>query len=71
MFVRMFTELFHINHEEKILNFQYLVPREQYSFIQQVRTMREIKRVSISLVPSNLIMQIFGEIQTRDCKTII
>lgn len=53
MFVRMFTELFHINHEEQDFEFSISSIREQYSFIQQVRTMREIKKISISLVPSN------------------
>lgn len=53
MFVRMFNELFRINHEQHDYEFSISSIREQYSFIQQVRTMREIKRVSISLVPSN------------------
>ncbi|MEO4005053.1 DUF4747 family protein [Flavobacterium sp. CAU 1735] len=53
MFVRMFTDLFHINHEGQDFEFSISSIREQYSFIEQVKTMREIKRVSISLVPSN------------------
>ena len=53
MFVRMFSELFRINHDEQNYEFSISSIREQYSFIEQVRTMREIYKVSISLVPSN------------------
>ena len=53
MFVRMFNELFRINHEGQDYEFSISSIKEQYSFIQHVQTMREIKKISISLVPSN------------------
>lgn len=53
MFIRMFSELFNINHKKDEYEFSISSITEQYSFIQQVRTMKEIKKVSISLVPSN------------------
>lgn len=53
MFVRMFSELFNINHVSQNYEFSLSSIREQYSFIEQVQNLREIKRVSISLVPSN------------------
>ena len=53
IFVRMFNELFRVNHIEKDYEFSISSIREQYSFIQQAKTMSEIKKISISLVPSN------------------
>lgn len=53
MFVRMFNELFRINHQGQDYEFSISSIKEQYSFIQHVQTMREIKKISISLVPSN------------------
>jgi hypothetical protein len=53
MFVRMFNELFRINHEGQDYEFSISSIKEQYSFIQHVQTMREIKKITISLVPSN------------------
>lgn len=53
MFVRMFNDLFKLNHEKDDYEFSISSIKEQYSFIEQVEKMQEIKKVSISLVPSN------------------
>jgi hypothetical protein len=53
MFARMFTELFNINHSEQNYEFSISSIREQYSFIQQVKNLKEIRKVAITLYPSN------------------
>jgi hypothetical protein len=53
MFARMFTKLFNINQQGQSFEFFISSIREQYSFIEQVRNLKQISRVSITLVPSN------------------
>ncbi|MEW5677042.1 DUF4747 family protein [Flavobacterium enshiense] len=53
MFTRMFTELFKINCEGKDFDFSMTSITEQYSFVEKVSTLKQIKKITISLVPSN------------------
>lgn len=53
MFERMFINLFKINHEGKIFEFFISTISEKYSFIEKVKNLHNINRISIMLVPSN------------------
>jgi hypothetical protein len=53
MFNRMFKELFDINNKGKYYDFSMTSITEQYSFVEKVETLTKIKKISITLVPSN------------------
>lgn len=53
MFIRIFNELFNINHKSKNFEFGTSSIREQYSFVEKVSELKEIKKLSITLFPSN------------------
>ena len=53
MFVRMFSEIFRINNENQIFEFSVSSISEKYSFIERVSNLKNINRISITLVPSN------------------
>ena len=52
-FVNKFCKLFEQNHENYFTEFFISPIKEQYSFIEKVRTFRAIKKVTITLFPSN------------------
>lgn len=53
MFNRMFKELFDINNKGKYYDFSMTSITEQYSFVDKVSTLSRIKKIKITLVPSN------------------
>ena len=53
MFARMFVDLFNTNHQGKTFEFFISPISEKYSFIEKVKKLHHINRVSIMLVPSN------------------
>lgn len=53
MFERMFINLFKTNHQGKTFEFFISTISEKYSFIEKVKKLHNINRVSIMLVPSN------------------
>lgn len=53
MFLRMFNELFISNQKGKTFDFRITSIREQYSFVEKVKEIKSIKKISITLVPSN------------------
>lgn len=53
MFERMFLNLFKTNHQGKTFEFFISTISEKYSFIEKVKKLNNINRVSIMLVPSN------------------
>jgi hypothetical protein len=53
MFERMFLNLFKTNHQGKTFEFFISTISEKYSFIEKVKKLHNINRVSIMLVPSN------------------
>jgi hypothetical protein len=53
MFERMFKELFKTNHQGKTFEFSISTISEKYSFIEKIKNLHHINRISIILVPSN------------------
>lgn len=53
MFARMFLEIFKLNRKGFIFELSISAISEKYSFIERVRSIEKINKISITLVPSN------------------
>jgi len=52
-FIDKFCKLFEKNHDNFFMEFHIAPIKEQYSFIERIRKFKSIKRISITLFPSN------------------
>ncbi len=52
-FIKTFRDLFKENHENMFTDISLSLIKEQYTFIEKVRTLKTIKRIKITLYPSN------------------
>jgi hypothetical protein len=51
--VSRFIELFELNHDNFFVEFSISPIKEQYSFVERIQLFRAVKKISITLYPSN------------------
>jgi len=52
-FINMFSQLFELNYTDILVELNINPIKEQYTFIEKVRTLKSIKKIGITLYPSN------------------